>query len=126
MAQSALKMSILCHVFSALAGSFWLFESKPNGQLPSVPQPCGRGRTSFPCQQAQQSILCSLCVPCCPFMSTWREQPLHRGQFYYLEIYTFIAKDTIVLFMMRMFFSQRHSTQGNSIDLMIHICQTYI
>lgn len=75
----------MSHVFSDLAGSSRCFESKPHGQLPSVPQPCCCGRSSFPGQQAQQPIFCPLCVPSGPFLPAWREQPLHRGQYQHLE-----------------------------------------
>lgn len=75
------NMSLLCGAFSALADGLRLLEPEPDRQLPPVPQPRRGGRTSLPRQQAQQSILRSLCVPPGPLMPPWREQPLHRGQF---------------------------------------------
>lgn len=79
---------ILCGVSPALADSLGLLEPKPNGQLSYVPQPCRGGRTSLPCQQAQQSILRSLCVPPGPLVPPWRGQPLHRGQCVLLRIHS--------------------------------------
>lgn len=74
-------MSFLFHVFSDLAGRSQCFEPKPHGQLPSVPQPCCGGGPSLTGQQAQQPVFCPLCVPSGPFLPSWREQPLHCGQY---------------------------------------------